>query len=92
MAGTGGKREGAGRPTGAVEKAKQSIAVRVFKKVNEVAVWAKLLASDDEKIVLDTMRYLTDRRDGKAAQPLSGDKDNPIAVQIITNLDLPPIK
>lgn len=70
MAGTGGKRPGAGRPIGALAKIKRDIAALALKRSDELAIWARLLASEEERIVLDTMKYLTDRRDGKASQPL----------------------
>jgi hypothetical protein len=66
----GGRRVGAGRPIGAIAKVKKTIATKVLKKAEEQKIWAELLASDDHRIVLDAMKYLTDRRDGKASQPI----------------------
>lgn len=39
--------------------------------VNEQNIWERLLRSDSERIVLETMKYLTDRRDGKPVQSIN---------------------
>jgi len=41
--------------------------------VKEEQIWRRLLRSRNDRIVLDTMKYLTDRRDGKPVQALSAE-------------------
>jgi len=36
--------------------------------VNEEKIWQRLVRSRNDRIVLDAMKYLTDRRDGKPVQ------------------------
>ena len=72
----GGKREGAGRKPKPkiVLTATKGIATEVFlrldgkKNPTEVQLWLTLLADSDKRLRLDTLKYLTDRRDGKPAQ------------------------
>ena len=55
----------------------------IFKKFRELA-FAK-----DQRISLDTLKYLLDKRDGKAVQPMDfGDK--PLGIKIVTGAELPP--
>lgn len=42
--------------------------VELLSQMDEVAIWKALLTCGDERIILKTMIYLTDRRDGKAVQ------------------------
>lgn len=78
----GGKRSGSGRKKKAATQVAEDIALRVLNKVNAEAKWEKLLASKDERIVLDTMKYLQDRAFGKAAQLILGDPTRPVALSI----------
>lgn len=72
----GGARPGAGRkPKPKIElSATKGIATEVFSRLDgkkaptEVMLWLNLLATKDERLRLDTLKYLTDRRDGKPAQ------------------------
>ena len=43
------------------------------KKSLNLQRWRKLVDSKDERIVLDTYKYLFDKRDGKAIQPVDVD-------------------
>jgi len=72
----GGKREGSGR------KPKHLMATVVIRKftaeqilatVDERAKWVALLNCGEARVILDAMKYLTDRRDGKAgpAKPVA---------------------
>lgn len=47
----------------------QQFAMEILKEKNQSRIWAKLLDSKDERIVLDALKYLTDRAYGKAEQP-----------------------
>jgi hypothetical protein len=64
----GGKRAGAGRK----RKRRRYTAEDILSAINEIAEWKPLLQSDNEKIKLTALIYLTDRRDGKARQPITG--------------------
>jgi hypothetical protein len=90
MAGTGGKRPGAGRKVGSVISLKKRTAAEILAGVNEQAVWLAFVESDDQNIALKAMIYLTDRRDGKPMQPSehTGAEGGPI--QIISSIPRPP--
>jgi hypothetical protein len=64
----GGKRPGAGRPKGAIARVRGNVAERVLESVDEDAIWKDILDNGDLKLKFDAMKYLTDRRDGKAIQ------------------------
>jgi hypothetical protein len=44
------------------------MAAEILSAVDEIAVWRELIERADYRTRLDAMRYLTDRRDGKAPQ------------------------
>lgn len=81
----GGKRPGAGRKPGAQGPSATKMYVRqlldrplpnvrahnVLDLVNEAQLWARLLGSDDERVVMNSLMYLTDRRDGKPTQNIN---------------------
>ena len=75
--GWGGKRAGAGRRPRDVEKwitargLKPAAAAEILERADERRIWYRLLHSEDENIVLRTIMYLTDRRDGRAAQQIN---------------------
>ena len=68
----GGKRVGAGRKPSRVVEARKVIAAsgngQVLATVDENKIWRGVINCRDPRIKLDAMKYLTDRRDGKAAQ------------------------
>src|SRR5579872_4280870 len=66
----GGKRAGAGRKLGARALVTRSKAEAVLETVNEEKIWQRLLRSRNHRIVLDSLKYLTDRRDGRAVQAM----------------------
>jgi hypothetical protein len=71
--GRGGKRTGAGRKPGSFKKAvRRYTAEDILGAINEIKEWKPLLQSENEKIKLTALIYLTDRRDGKARQPITG--------------------
>ena len=74
MAGTGGKRPGAGRKTNAQKLLEAGFVCKAFSLDLQERTWNSLLASDDEAIVIKAMTYLTDRIYGKAVekQEISG--------------------
>lgn len=66
--GRGGVRPGAGRKPKPLVPLRKAMAEEILSSVDEVGLWAQLLNSDDPRIRLDCLKYLTDRRDGKAPQ------------------------
>src|SRR5580693_10456588 len=75
--GWGGRRTGAGRRLRNVEKwiaargLKPATAAEILDRADERRIWYRLLHSDDDNVVLRTITYLTDRRDGRAAQQIN---------------------
>src|SRR5260370_25714547 len=68
-----GKRAGAGRKRGKVQKVvRRYTAEDILDGIDEIVEWKPLLQSENEKIKLSALIYLTDRRDGKARQPITG--------------------
>jgi hypothetical protein len=84
----GGKRAGAGRKPstikGIAKKLPRESAELLLAEIKAQSKWRKLAASDDERIVLDTLKYLTDRAYGKAPQDVkhSSDEDSPMKMKI----------
>jgi len=77
----GGKRDGAGRKPGPALPAvpDKTCAGRILEALNEPAVaaesyeeaqWRLLSEAQDLRIRLDARKYLYDKRDGKATQPI----------------------
>jgi len=50
---------------------KPATAAEILERADERRIWYRLLHSEDEGIVLRTITYLTDRRDGRAAQQIN---------------------
>jgi hypothetical protein len=75
--GWGGKRRGAGRRPRDLDRwiaargLKPATAAEILERADERAIWYKLLHSEDEAIVLRTIMYLTDRREGRPAQQIN---------------------
>jgi hypothetical protein len=90
----GGKRDGAGRKAGIVlpALADKECAGKLLLALNrpaqpddpyEVQQWRKLVEAKDPRVSLDARKYLYDKRDGKAVQPMSGPIQNePITMKI----------
>lgn len=72
MAGKGGKRPGSGRKPstikGIAKKLPRESAELILCEIKANQRWVELASSSDERIVLETLKYLTDRAYGKAAQ------------------------
>jgi hypothetical protein len=47
---------------------RRTMATEILSAVDEVQVWRELIERADYRTRLDAMKYLTDRRDGKAPQ------------------------
>jgi len=79
--GHGGVRKGAGRkPESNVMK--KATAGEILSEVDEVELWKQLLNSSNKRIALDALKYLTDRRDGKAQQAVSVESKQPFEVKL----------
>lgn len=86
----GGSREGSGRPAGSKQ---QKLSKKFFEdlldKVGHADRWQELInAKQDPKIVLDALKYATDRVLGKPKEKLDVDADiqGGITVQVGANL------
>jgi len=86
----GGKRTGAGRKPGARALVTRCKAEAVLATVNEEKIWQRLMRSRNDRIVLDSLKYLTDRRDGKAVQAMevSGPEGGPMELWKMTDEQL----
>jgi hypothetical protein len=88
MAAKGGKRPGAGRKPstlkGIAKKLPRESAELLLAEINANEKWVALANSDDERIQLEVLKYLSDRAYGKPRQ------DNTVAVapmQSVRTLD-----
>jgi hypothetical protein len=68
MAARGGFREGAGRKSNASKLMQAGFVASWFTAEFQRIKWKSFLESENERIRLDAMRYLTDRLYGKAPQ------------------------
>lgn len=80
----GGKRLGAGRKPhkikGLLKDLPPDTAALILTDMDAAKKWRQLADSKDERIVLDTLKYLTDRAYGKPKQAIehSGEDGGPI--------------
>lgn len=83
---SGGKRSGSGRKPKVITQAKKSLAGDILNSIGEVKTWKWIIATargaKDARTVLDALKYLTDRRDGRPAQQIVGDPNRPLAVEL----------
>jgi hypothetical protein len=68
----GEERPGAGRKAKRAVVLRRTLAAEILNSVDEVEVWRGLIERADYRTRLDAMKYLTDRRDGKAPQAVIG--------------------
>lgn len=60
-----------GRPPKAITDAKRNIAEAALAAIDEVAEWRAILTQKkDPRLKFEALKYLTDRRDGKAKQAI----------------------
>lgn len=71
MSSRGGCRPGAGRRKKPPVLVKKKTAESILSEVDEAALWHELLRSEDQRIVLASLKYLTDRRDGLPPQSIA---------------------
>jgi hypothetical protein len=55
----------------------------------EIQGWRELWDAEDLRIRLDVRRYLYDKRDGKATQPMDHGAGGPIKVELHSNVKWP---
>lgn len=95
----GGKRPGAGRkPKPPMETVSGKMAsATLIEALNnkkdahesiEIEGWRSLWDAADLRIRLDARKYLYDKRDGKATQPIDHGGGGPIKVEITTNVKM----
>ena len=91
----GGARPNAGRKKSAPEqlpKANKNIATKVLAMASrlahqdncscEICLWWGLLNAPDARVRLDTLKYLTDKRDGKPVQHVNHIHDKPVELNV----------
>jgi hypothetical protein len=83
MAQRGGKRAGAGRKSNAKKLLEAGFAAPYFTAEIQKSKWNQLLESQDENIVQKTMVYLTNRVYGMPKQPIEGDHQLRVIVDVV---------
>lgn len=86
MAGKGGRTPGSGRKSNAQKLLEAGFVAPFFGEQEQARVWKSMLASEDEKIVLDTAKYLTDRIYGKAPQSVDANVEVEVIKRVISDL------
>jgi hypothetical protein len=78
------KKPNMGRPPKAITQKRGMQAAEILAAVNEVALWKECLECDDVRVKLDALKYLTDRRDGKAKQvnEITGRNGEPFGINV----------
>lgn len=104
MAGRGGSRPGAGRkakpkiPLEANKRIATEVLALTKRPIHvsdcecELCRWWHLLNAKDERLRFDVLKYLTDRRDGKAVQAIQHSTDNDQPLKVIIEHIGPPNK
>lgn len=84
----GGKRAGSGRKPstikGIVKRLPKESAALILDEIKANKKWVDLANSEDERIVLEVLKYLTDRANGKARQAVevTGEDGGPVQTAI----------
>jgi len=85
---------GAGRKPstikGIAKKLPKESAELLLAELNANSKWVSLANSDDERIQLEILKYLTDRAYGKARQSIDASVDGGPPIQIISSIPRPP--
>jgi hypothetical protein len=82
----GGKRPGAGRKSNVAKLLAAKFAAPFFSELEQTKHWKSLLASGDEKVRLDTVKYLTDRLYGKSPQSVDLNANLDIITRVVSDL------
>ncbi|MGC1781147.1 MAG: hypothetical protein WA708_01360 [Acidobacteriaceae bacterium] len=83
MAGRGGIRRGAGRKSKASKLIEAGFVASWFTSEFQEIKWKSLVGSEDERIALDAIKYLTDRLYGKAPQSLDLNHNNDQPIELV---------
>lgn len=83
MAGRGGIRKGAGRKSKASKLIEVGFVASWFTAEFQEIKWKSFIESDDERIALDAIKYLTDRLYGKAPQSLDLNHAGEVGIKTI---------
>jgi hypothetical protein len=86
MAGKGGAMPGAGRKSNASKLLAAGFIAPYFGAIEQERHWKSLLASDDEKIRMDAVKYLTDRLYGKAPQSMELKGEMDVVTRVVSDL------
>ena len=82
----GGKRAGAGRKPstikGVTKRLSGDIAALVLSEIKAQQKWVELADSEDERIRLETLKYLTDRAYGKAKRVMDLDHEGGLTLLV----------
>src|SRR5215831_8837770 len=76
----GGRRLGS--PERVTEMVATDVAAKALASIDQVKAWQALMTSQDERIRLESMKYLNDRAFGRPAQLILGDPHKPVAVHL----------
>lgn len=68
MAGTGGRRAGAGRKSNAIREARRNWASAVLSDKEEIAYWRELI--EQPKTRPDALKFISEHKHGKAPQAI----------------------
>jgi hypothetical protein len=93
MAGRGGKRLGAGRKPstikGIARRLPKESAELLLVEINAHSKWIALANSRDERIVLEALKYLSDRAYGKARQSIEATGQGNVGVVLVHSVKGP---
>jgi hypothetical protein len=84
----GGRRPGAGRKRGGRNAAQLKIidiAGQVLQEIDAKEKWKALRNCNDPRVIVDVMKYLSDRAFGRPVQMIAGDPNKPVSK--LTELD-----
>lgn len=66
----GGKRPNSGRKPKPKVVVRKVVAETILASIDEIKAWKRLLKSPDDRIALEALKYLTNRRDGMPPQSI----------------------
>ena len=90
----GGRRPGAGRKVKRIKslarRCDKVTAAMILAVVDEQSRWLQFIESEDERVALDAMKFLTQMRDGRPKQPvdMNDARERPDSLSNLTNEEL----
>jgi len=89
----GGKRLGAGRKPSTIKGISKRLpresAELILAEIKANSMWLRLADSKDERIRLETLKYLTDRAFGKARQSIEATAERNVGLVLIHSVPMP---